>query len=77
MFMRNLSVLAYAQGFTLWQYRATGENKSDVLADGFFDHIDDMFTTGDVIYITDLVGGRVIQRSIVVANGFVTLHTLD
>ena len=77
MIIRNLSVLAYAQGFTLQQYRAEGQNKSEILADGFFNDAKDLFATGDVIYITNLVGGRVIQRSIVVANGTVHLHTLD
>ena len=32
---RNLSVLAYANGFTLWHY-TTSDTTADVMADGYF-----------------------------------------
>ena len=35
--IRNLSVLAYAQGFTLWHYRAGTAQLDRVAEKGFFD----------------------------------------
>lgn len=63
---RNLSVLAYANGFTLWHY-ATGDPMADVLAPGYFADADNMLRTGDHIHVNaDL--SRCIHAGSVVIN---------
>jgi hypothetical protein len=58
--IRNLSVLAYAQGFTLWHYRAGAARLDDAGTDGFFDAASDMFAVGDMLMISAVDGGRVV-----------------
>ncbi len=48
--LRNLSVLAYANGFTLWHYKA--ETKSDPAIPGFLDEAADMLTAGDLMMVS-------------------------
>jgi hypothetical protein len=48
--IRNLSQLAYAQGFTLWHYR-TADPLSEVLAPGYFDNAHDFFHLGDHMHV--------------------------
>jgi hypothetical protein len=57
--LRNLSVLAYAQGFTLWHYKAPGEKLSSLGMPGFFDHAGDMLATGDMVLMSAQDGGRI------------------
>lgn len=45
---QNLSVLAYANGFTLWHY-ATKDPASEVDDAGYFDDAADMLRKGDMI----------------------------
>ena len=56
--IRNLSVLSYAQGFTLWHYRANTANVADVLADGFFTGLGQhlMVIHGDIIHVSCVDG---------------------
>lgn len=58
--VRNLSVLAYAQGFTLWHYRAGTTPLAQVAAAGFFDETGDMFAVGDMVLVSAPEGGRVL-----------------
>ena len=58
--IRNLSVLAYAQGFTLWHYRAGAARLDDTGTDGFFDAAADMFAVGDMLMISAVDGGRMV-----------------
>ena len=55
--LRNLSVLAYAQGFTLWHYRAAVARAT---AQGFFDPAADMIAAGDMVLVSAADGGRVL-----------------
>lgn len=64
--IRNLSVLSYAQGFTLWHYKAGAARLAEVAADGFFDHAADMIAAGDMMMISASDGGRVL---VVAASG--------
>lgn len=57
--VRNLSVLAYAQGFTLWHYRANGLTLAQATAPGFFSTAADMIAAGDMILISSPDGGTV------------------
>jgi hypothetical protein len=50
--MRNLSVLAYANGFTLWHYKAGQANLGVVTAPGYFGAAEDMLATGDIMMVS-------------------------
>ena len=43
---RQLSVLAYANGFTLWHYRTSAD---DLLTPGYFDSAQELLREGDQI----------------------------
>ncbi len=58
--IRNLSVLAYAQGFTLWHYRAAASPLARVGEHGFFDDAAEMFAAGDMVLVSAADGGRVL-----------------
>jgi hypothetical protein len=58
--IRNLSVLAYANGFTLWQYKS-GKDKLDTVSSGnYLADASDMLTPGDLIMITAADGARIV-----------------
>ncbi len=61
--VRNLSVLAYAQGFTLWHYACQGDGLADTAQPGFFDPAADLLTGGDMMLISAQDGGgaRLVQ----------------
>lgn len=57
--IRNLSVLAYANGFTLWHYKA-GLDALDALAtQDFFADAADMLAPGDMLMLSARDGARV------------------
>ena len=58
--LRNLSVLAYAQGFTLWHYRAAAAPMARTAAPGFFNPAADMIAAGDMVLVSAADGGRVL-----------------
>ncbi|HEY3848705.1 MAG TPA: hypothetical protein VGL95_16495 [Acetobacteraceae bacterium] len=58
--IRNLSVLAYANGFTLWHYKAGLDRLQSVVARDFFADAADMLTTGDLLMISAADGARVV-----------------
>ncbi len=58
--IRNLSVLAYANGFTLWHYKAGAERLPSVVAPDFFADAADMLTPGDLLMISAADGARVV-----------------
>ncbi len=58
--IRNLSVLAYAQGFTLWHYKAPAVPLSETSVMGFFDSAGDMLMPGDMVMISGADGGRIL-----------------
>jgi len=45
---KNLSVLAYSNGFTLWHY-ATVDTAADVDTNGYFNSAADMLRSGDMV----------------------------
>ena len=57
---RNLSVLAYAQGFTLWHYQAGADSITDVAAPAFFEEAGDLLAQGDMLLASAADGGRVL-----------------
>ena len=58
--IRNLSVLAYAQGFTLWHYRAGGARLAEMAVPGFFDAASDMMAVGDMLMLSGADGGSIV-----------------
>jgi hypothetical protein len=68
--IRNLSVLAYAQGFTLWHYRAhvptlaasvvPPASVANVRAPGFFDAAADMLAIGDMLLVSTPEAGALL-----------------
>ena len=57
---RNLSVLSYAQGFTLWHYKADGDRLDDITAPGFFRDAGDLLAPGDMMMISARDGGQIL-----------------
>ena len=57
--IRNLSVLAYANGFTLWHYKSGKDRLSTVSSSNYFADASDMLTGGDMVMITAADGGTV------------------
>lgn len=62
--VRDLSVLAYAHGFTLWHYKLGLKTVSNATAPGFFNESSDMMAVGDMILVSGSSGAGVL----VVAN---------
>ncbi len=58
--IRDLSVLAYAQGFTLWHYKAGADRLGTVGAGGYFDAASDMLASGDMMMVSSAEGGRML-----------------
>lgn len=54
--VQNLSVLAYAGGFTLWHYKAESDVDA-VKSHNFFTKADEMLTTGDMVMVSGSAGG--------------------
>ena len=63
--LRNLSVLAYANGFTLWHYKAANDDAGNVASPSYFADAGDMLAAGDMVMISGAQGGKMLC---VVAN---------
>lgn len=57
--IRNLSVLAYANGFTLWHYKAGADRLDAAAAEDFFADAADMLAPGDIMMVSASDGARV------------------
>jgi len=58
--IRDLSVLAYANGFTLWHHKAGNDALADVASGNYFSDASDMMTAGDMIMVSSATGCRVL-----------------
>ena len=68
--IRSMSVLAYAQGFTLWHYKAGAAGLGDTIGKGFFDTASDMLAVGDMVLVSAQEGGcMLIVTAISTASG--------
>ncbi len=47
---KNLSVIAYANGFTLWHYCAS-ETLATISANGYFNSVKTLMNIGDIVII--------------------------
>lgn len=73
---KDLSVIAYASGWTLWQYY-TEDSLETVELDGYFDKIKELCATGDIIIIVVKGNGKETAiRSILLEDGVVKLTKL-
>jgi hypothetical protein len=58
--IRNLSVPAYANGFTLWHYKAASDDQKSIAAAGYFDDAGDVLTAGDMVMVAAADSGRIL-----------------
>ena len=71
---KNLSVIAYANGFTLWHY-AADENLAVVTGAGYFNGVKTLMNTGDIVIIN--AADNTAIRSVSVASGAVSVAALS
>ena len=74
--IRNLSILTYANGFTLWHYKADRTILDQVTGDNFMADASDMLSVGDLIMITSADGARIVVVTMALL-GTVTLASLS
>lgn len=58
--IRRLSVLAYANGFTLWHYKAGDDRLDEAAETGFFKDGADLLAAGDIVMVSALDGARLL-----------------
>ena len=71
---KNLSVIAYANGFTLWHYAAS-ETMATITASGYFNIVRTLMNPGDVIIING--SDKTSIKKIAVGDSAVTTAALD
>jgi len=71
---KKLSVIAYANGFTLWHYVAT-ETLTAISTSGYFNNVATLMNTGDIIIINASDGTSI--KAITVSSGVVTVAALS
>ncbi|MSP00393.1 MAG: hypothetical protein EXR07_04975 [Acetobacteraceae bacterium] len=70
--VRDLSVLAYANGFTLWHYKAGKDSLPAVAAVNFFADASDMMAAGDMVMVSGTAGARVLCVAVAADNAVTT-----
>lgn len=70
---KNLSVIAYANGFTLWHY-AENVTMATITASGYFNDVKTLMNTGDIVIIN--ASDNTSLKKVVVASGNVTTAAL-
>lgn len=70
---KNLSVIAYANGFTLWHY-ATSETMAAITAAGYFNDVKTLMNAGDVVIIN--ASDNTSIKKIAVSSGNLTTAAL-
>ncbi|HNY25436.1 MAG TPA: hypothetical protein PKJ33_02730 [Alphaproteobacteria bacterium] len=48
---KNLSVIAYANGFTLWHYASAADTLSVITATGYFNNVKTLMNIGDIVIV--------------------------
>jgi hypothetical protein len=56
---QNLSVLAYAKGFTLWHYKSEG-SIAEIADPHYFEEAGDLLAAGDMLLASGDDGGRLL-----------------
>lgn len=71
---KKLSVIAYANGFTLWHY-AANETLATIATSGYFNNVVTLMNSGDIILIN--ASDKTAIRAIGVADDVVSVAALD
>ncbi|MFQ6739047.1 MAG: hypothetical protein ACLRFJ_00020 [Alphaproteobacteria bacterium] len=71
---KNLSVIAYANGFTLWHY-SENVTMATITASGYFNNVQTLMNTGDLVIIN--ASDKTSIKTVSVAEGVVTVAALD
>jgi len=71
---KNLSVIAYANGFTLWHYKENA-TLATITASGYFSSLKTLMNTGDIILINGSNGSAI--KVVTVAEGVVSVGALS
>ena len=71
---KNLSVIAYANGFTLWHY-AANETLATITASGYYYEVKTLMNTGDMVLIN--ASDKTSIKKIAVGDSAVTTAALD
>ncbi|MBP5485387.1 MAG: hypothetical protein J6Y07_01630 [Alphaproteobacteria bacterium] len=72
---KNLSVIAYANGFTLWHY-VESATLATITASGYFNAVGTLMNTGDIVIIN--ASDKTSIKKIAVSDaGVVTTGALD
>ena len=71
---KNLSVIAYANGFTLWHYKENA-TLATITASGYFSSLKNLMNTGDMILINGSNGSAI--KVVTVTDGVVTVGALS
>lgn len=74
--LRNLSVLAYANGFTLWHYKASTDDGRAPRTPRFFAEAGDMLAAGDMVLVSAPDGGCMLSVT-TDASGLRTLPIME
>ena len=71
---KNLSVIAYANGFTLWHYKENA-TLATITASGYFSSVKTLMNTGDIILINGSNGSSI--KVVTISEGVVTVGALS
>ena len=71
---KNLSVIAYANDFTLWHYKESA-TLATITASGYFSSLKNLMNTGDMILINGSNGSAI--KVVTVTDGVVTVGALS
>lgn len=56
---KQISVLSYAQGFTLWHYKLNQGELAQIELPGFFNQFTTMFAPGDILFASGPEGASI------------------
>lgn len=73
---RELSVLAYANGFTLWHYRSAADAMAAITGAGYFNPAAETLRVADMLVLEDETRAVGLRRVSAISAGAVTLAAL-
>lgn len=73
---KDLCVIGYGNGFTLWHYRSSDDALAAITAADYFDDASKLLAKGDAIIINDSVDTAAIRRVFAVAADDVSVAAL-
>lgn len=73
---KNMSVIAYANGFTLWHYATGNDTIADITASNYFAPAASMINNGDIVIVSGADGAGTI-RTMRFEGGNLTANVLQ